>query len=86
MTYGDVARALGLSSARLVGQVMASRGGEVAWHRVLLSTGLPAAHLADRQLLLLRAEGVPMRGERVDLRRARWSPAHADDTESPSAP
>jgi len=42
MTYGDVARTLGIASPRLVGQVMARDGHEVAWHRVVRATGRPA--------------------------------------------
>ncbi len=74
MTYGDVARVLGIPSARVVGQVLAHHGGEVAWHRVVLSSGMVADHLADRQLSLLRSEGVVVQNRRIDLRRARWSP------------
>jgi alkylated DNA nucleotide flippase Atl1 len=74
MTYGDVAHHLGISSARIVGKVLATRGGTVAWHRVVLSTGGVAAHLEDRQLSLLRDEGVDVRRGRVDLRRHRWNP------------
>jgi alkylated DNA nucleotide flippase Atl1 len=74
MTYGDVAQQLGIPSARIVGQVLAAQGDSVAWHRVVLSTGSPAAHLEARQLSLLRVEGVDVRRGRVDLRRHRWSP------------
>jgi alkylated DNA nucleotide flippase Atl1 len=74
MTYGDVARQLGIPSPRIVGQVLSSRGRSVAWHRVVLSTGSVAAHLAERQLSLLRDEGVDVRRGRVDLRRCRWGP------------
>jgi len=75
MTYGDVARVLGIPSARIVGQVLSRSGGTVPWHRVVLSTGQVADHLADRQLTLLTKEGVALRGRRVDLRLARWSPS-----------
>ena len=74
MTYGDVARTLGIPSARIVGQVLARDGSAVAWHRVVLSTGHVADHLAERQLALLQDEGVVVLHQRVDLRRARWSP------------
>ena len=74
MTYGDVAHHLGIPSARIVGQVLAARGDSVAWHRVVLSTGSAAAHLAARQLSLLEDEGIEVRRGRVDLRRHRWSP------------
>jgi alkylated DNA nucleotide flippase Atl1 len=72
MSYSDVAEYLGSNAPRAVGQVMAHAGGGVPWHRVLRADGTPAPHLADRQLALLAAEGVPIRGRRVDMRRARW--------------
>ena len=72
MSYGDVAEFVGAGSARAVGTVMARHGSEVAWHRVLHSDGTCATHKSDRQLDLLRREGVAMRGDRVDMSRARW--------------
>jgi alkylated DNA nucleotide flippase Atl1 len=57
-TYGDVATAAGLSSARIVGWIMRTDSGGLPWHRVIRSSGRPAAHLATSQLELLRAEGV----------------------------
>ena len=75
MSYGDVAEYVGAGSARAVGTVMARHGGEVPWHRVLRSDGTCATHKSDRQLARLRAERVPMRGDRVDMARARWDGA-----------
>jgi alkylated DNA nucleotide flippase Atl1 len=72
MSYGDIAEYLGTGSARTVGMVMSRHGHEVAWQRVVLSTGDPAPSAPDEARALLRAEGVPMRGERVDMARARW--------------
>lgn len=72
MSYGDVAEYLGSRAPRAVGSVMAREGDGVPWHRVLRSDGTPAPQLAERQLALLAAEGVPIRGGRVDMRRARW--------------
>ena len=72
MSYGDVAEFLGTGSARTVGAVMSRHGHEVPWQRVVLSTGEPAPSAPDEALQLLRAEGVPMRGDRVDMRMARW--------------
>ena len=72
MSYGDVAEFAGVSSARGVRRVMSRYGHEVPWHRVLHADGTAAPPVADRQLALLRAEGVPMRGGRVDMRLARW--------------
>jgi len=72
MSYGDVAEFVGAGSARAVGTVMARHGSEVPWHRVLHSDGTCATHKSDRQLDLLRAEGVPITRARVDMRQARW--------------
>src|SRR6266516_8131806 len=73
MSYGDVAEYLGGGSARAVGAVLSRHGHEVPWQRVVLSTGEPAPSHSDEALRLLLAEGVPMRGDRVDMARARWS-------------
>ncbi|MBI1758866.1 MAG: MGMT family protein [Actinobacteria bacterium] len=72
MSYGDVADFLGSRAPRQVGAVLARDGGGVPWHRVLRADGTPAAPLAERQLALLAAEGVPVRDGRVDIRRFRW--------------
>ena len=72
MSYGDVAEFLGSGSGRAVGAVMSRHGHEVPWQRVVLSTGDPAPSAPTEALRLLRAEGVPMRGDRVDMRAARW--------------
>ncbi|HET7531092.1 MAG TPA: MGMT family protein [Mycobacteriales bacterium] len=75
MSYGDVAEFVETGSARAVGMVMARYGAEVPWHRVLRADGSCAPGVAERQLALLRRERVPMRGERVDMPRARWDGA-----------
>jgi methylated-DNA-protein-cysteine methyltransferase-like protein len=76
MSYGDVAEYAGVGSARMVGRVLALDSDDgLPWHRVLRADGTPAPHIRTRQLELLRAEGVPMRGpdrDRVDMRQARW--------------
>lgn len=74
MTYGDVAEYVGVGSGRVVGRVLSRHGGEVAWWRVVLSTGRPAPGHEREAIESLRAEGVPFRpdGQRVDLTRARW--------------
>jgi len=73
MSYGDVAEYIGMGSARAVGMVMARHGGEVPWHRVLRADGSCAPGVAERQLMALRRERVPLRSpERVDMIRARW--------------
>ncbi|NKZ76272.1 DNA methyltransferase [Rhodococcus hoagii] len=70
-TYGDIASAAGLSSARTVGWIMRTDSADLPWHRVLGASGRPTAHLARRQLAKLELEGVPIRDGRVDLAVAR---------------
>jgi methylated-DNA-protein-cysteine methyltransferase-like protein len=72
MSYGDVAEYMGRGSGRGVGSVMSRHGHEVPWHRVVQSTGAPTPSSPQEALRLLRAEQVPMRGDRVDMRLARW--------------
>ncbi|WP_412739066.1 MGMT family protein [Krasilnikovia sp. MM14-A1259] len=79
MSYGAVADALadasGRNSARQVGSIMARHGGGVPWHRVVNSAGrLPPGHEQEARQRLL-AEGVPLTGDRVDMKRAAWHPA-----------
>jgi len=73
MSYGDVAAGAGLGSPRYVGHVLARYGDQVPWHRVVMSDGSFARHLADEQSSLLRAERTPLAdgGQRVDMTRAR---------------
>lgn len=80
MSYGAVADALadrsGRNSARQVGTIMARHGGGVPWHRVVNSAGrLPPGNEQEARQRLL-AEGVPLRGEHVDMRRAAWNPSY----------
>jgi alkylated DNA nucleotide flippase Atl1 len=72
LSYGDVAELVGAGSARAVGTVMSRHGGEVPWQRVVHADGTCATHKSQRQLALLKAEGVPVVGDRVDMTRARW--------------
>jgi methylated-DNA-protein-cysteine methyltransferase related protein len=64
-TYGD----LDLRAPRLAGRVLATTTAEVPWHRVVRADGSLAC--GARQRAMLRREGVPMRGERVDMALAR---------------
>lgn len=66
-TYGDIAHAAGLSSARIVGWIMRTDSSDLPWHRVITASGRPARHLVSRQLEMLRAEGVLAVGGRVQL-------------------
>lgn len=65
MTYGDIDPI----APRLVGWVLATIDADLPWYRVVRSDGSVA--MGARQLDLLRAEGVPVRGDRVDLAAAR---------------
>lgn len=66
-TYGDVSP----GAPRFAGMVLASTAEEVPWHRIVRADGSLAK--GDRQRRLLEAEGVPFRGERVDMEVARLS-------------
>ncbi|GAC66605.1 MGMT family protein [Gordonia soli] len=72
-TYGDLAGAVGLSSARIVGWIMRTDSADLPWHRVVPASGKPAPHLVHRQLEELRAEGVPIRDGKIALRECRWA-------------
>ena len=64
-TYGDIDPA----APRLVGRVLATTHECLPWHRVIRADGSIPKGQRQRELLL--EEGVPMRGDRVDLDRAR---------------
>jgi methylated-DNA-protein-cysteine methyltransferase related protein len=78
-SYGDVAELARAPSPRLVGRVLAEDGSDLPWHRVLRADGTPAHHLAQRQLELLRAEGVLADGHRVNMRQYRWNQAEVPE-------
>lgn len=65
-TYGDIDP----HAPRLVGRVLATAPHNVPWHRVVRADG--SVSQGRRQLDRLRKEGVAMRGDRVDVRVARW--------------
>jgi len=73
MAYGDIAEYVGEGGPRQVGKVMSTWGGAVPWHRVVHADGSPAPCHDGEALRLLRGDGTPMRGERVDMKRARWN-------------
>ena len=64
-TYGEIDP----EAPRLVGHVLATTHERVPWHRVIRADGTIPKGQRQRRLLL--SEGVPMRGDRVDLDRAR---------------
>jgi alkylated DNA nucleotide flippase Atl1 len=64
-TYGDIDPV----APRLVGRVLATTHDDLPWFRVVRADGtIPKG---ERQRNLLIEDGVPMRGDRVDLERAR---------------
>ncbi|NHC45668.1 MGMT family protein [Motilibacter aurantiacus] len=77
-TYGDIAELLGEGGPRGVGRVMSEWGGGVAWWRVVRAGGLPAPGHEEQALRRLAEDGVPLRGQRVDLARCRWVPEGPD--------
>ncbi len=65
MSYGDVAGEAGYpGAARAVGGVLRRIGG-LPWWRVVNAAGRVIPHDPDRQVALLRAEGVTVRDGRV---------------------
>jgi methylated-DNA-protein-cysteine methyltransferase related protein len=67
-TYGDIDP----RAPRFVGLVLSEAEDDLPWQRVVRADGsLPKG--AKQRRLLLR-EGVPMRGERVDMKEARFPP------------
>jgi methylated-DNA-protein-cysteine methyltransferase related protein len=64
--YGDVSP----GAPRFAGTVLAGcEDSTVPWHRIVRADGSLAK--GERQRALLEAEGVPFRGDRVDMRVAR---------------
>ena len=65
-TYGELCP----GAPRFAGSVLrACRDPDVPWHRIVRADGSLAK--GERQRRLLDAEGVPFRGDRVDMRTAR---------------
>ena len=80
-TYGAVAEAAGLSTPRTVAWILRVDGADLPWFRVIRADGRPAPQVRERQLARLRAEGVPIVDDRVQMRRAR----HVFDDPAPPA-
>jgi alkylated DNA nucleotide flippase Atl1 len=67
-TYGD----LSPGAPRFAGTVLSDcHDPDIPWHRIVRADGSLAK--GERQRRLLAAEGVPFKGERVDMREA-WVP------------
>lgn len=70
-TYGAIGRLVGVGPRR-VARALSSGGAAVPWWRVLRADGTVAEPVAVEQRQLLAAEGVPLRGGRVDLAAVGW--------------
>ena len=84
--YSDLAELIGRGGPRQVGQVMSRHGAGVPWWRVVRADGRPARGLEEEALARLRAEGAPLRGDRVDLARARHAFSNHDHLGRGDAP
>ena len=80
VTYGQIAALLGAPrAARAVGYAMkrCPQGERLPWHRVLNARGGISlrANVSSMltQRILLEREGIPLRHERVNLGRYRWT-------------
>jgi methylated-DNA-protein-cysteine methyltransferase related protein len=71
-TYGDLAP----GAPRFAGAVLSATDEDVPWQRIVRADGSLAK--GERQRRLLVAEGVPFRGERVDMREA-WVPVSGSE-------
>ena len=67
-SYGTIGRLVG-RGPRLVARILATRGDEVCWWRVVRADGTIAPHLVERATVLLGREGVAVRAGAVDLAR-----------------
>ena len=67
-TYGDIDP----RAPRFVGLVLSETEEDLPWQRVVRADGSLPKGAKQRQLLL--REGVPMRGDRVDMSEARFPP------------
>lgn len=84
VSYGELAALAGLGrAARWVGRTLSQLPDDtrLPWHRVLgasgrlsLAAGTPSG---EEQRARLRAEGLTIRNDRVDIRRHGWRPEEA---------
>lgn len=76
MSYGDIAEFLAEGGPRQVGRVLSTWGGGVPWWRVVHADGTPAPGHERECAVRWRDETTPVRGDRVDMRHARWQVDH----------
>ena len=81
ISYGELAALAGLGrAARFVGRTLSQLpdGSTLPWHRVLGAGGrislAPGTVSGEEQRARLRAEGVTIRNNRVDMQRHGWRP------------
>jgi methylated-DNA-protein-cysteine methyltransferase-like protein len=75
VTYGQVAALAGYPRrARHVGHALRHCPQDVPWHRVLGAGGSVRVDPPQRQLELLRAEGVLTQTNRISLKKYQWLP------------
>ena len=75
-TYGAIGRLIGIGPRRVARALSGGGGGAVPWYRVVRADGSVADPVRVEQLARLAAEGVPMRGDRVDLSAVVWPDRH----------
>ena len=81
VSYGQLAELAGLGrAARYVGRTLSQLpdGTSLPWHRVIAAGGRislpPGTVSGDEQRARLRAEGITVRNNRVDMQRHGWRP------------
>lgn len=81
VSYGQLAELAGLGrAARWVGRTLSQLpdGSNLPWHRVVAAGGRlslsAGSHSGAEQRARLRAEGLTIRGEKVDIRQHGWRP------------
>jgi|JI10StandDraft_1071094.scaffolds.fasta_scaffold474205_2 methylated-DNA-protein-cysteine methyltransferase-like protein len=75
VTYGQVAALAGFPRrARHVGHALRGCPQDVPWHRVLGAGGSVRVDPPQRQLELLRSEGVLTQTGRISLKKYQWLP------------
>lgn len=81
VSYGQLAELAGLGrAARFVGRALSQLpdGSSLPWHRVIGAGGrislAPGTVSGEEQRARLRAEGVTIRNNRVDMQRHGWRP------------